>query len=182
MAMSWNSLEIAKLAVSLMTPLTVAVLGYLFSRRLRAVEVEKEKQREERERKYKSRIELTIECHTYGPQEDSFVAEFIISANNKSLIRHKFKGIVLRVRGIKRGRPLSLWEKHEPRLDFHDKLFEANIACRGVGFHVRRARCKARVHVISRIDMNYRFIVAHAEFRYDASNQHNIERVFEIGN
>lgn len=34
----WNSLEVVKLFISLLTPVVVVVLGYLFNRRLKEVE------------------------------------------------------------------------------------------------------------------------------------------------
>jgi hypothetical protein len=208
-----NTLEIAKLVVAALTPLTVAFLGYWFSRRLKAAEQEsqrrnqlliderererellreeretqrqslleeKQRQREERERRYQPHIEFTIDCHTYGPQNGFLLAEFVIAANNKSLIRHQFKEILLRVRGIERDSPLVSWQGHEPRLHFPDKLFETDIVPDNLNFTFVEPGVKQEFTFVSRIPEKYRFIVARAEFHYDAFTPHSIERAFEI--
>lgn len=58
----WNSLELAKLLMGLVTPLVVAVFGYLITQRLKAQEecseIAREKEREERQRQYEDRISL----------------------------------------------------------------------------------------------------------------------------
>jgi Tfp pilus assembly protein PilO len=45
----WSSLEAAKLLVSILTPLTIVVLGFLFSRHLHKLESEKENARREQD-------------------------------------------------------------------------------------------------------------------------------------
>jgi hypothetical protein len=145
----WTSLEVAKLLVSLLTPLLVVILGYWLNRRLKEIEQENQKRnreieqenqrrnqlreeeqqrlRDEIERRHDPHIEFTIACNLFGPVDGWFVAEFVITAKNVSLVRHQFREIILRARGIKQGEPPELWEGHGDRLEFKHKLFEANV-------------------------------------------------------
>jgi hypothetical protein len=50
---------------------------------------------------YKPQIEFNINCNLYGPDKDeNYMAEFILTVNNKGNIRQKFKNIKLRIRCI----------------------------------------------------------------------------------
>jgi hypothetical protein len=70
------------------------------------------------ERKTVPHIEFSIECNVYGPEKGNYLAEFLLIACNRGDIQHKFKKIVLRVRGIESEKPLCYWNGHEPRLNF----------------------------------------------------------------
>jgi hypothetical protein len=62
---AWNSLEVAKLAAGLITPLVIAVFGYWITIRLKAQEQRsnsaREKEREEQRRQYEERTALEHE-------------------------------------------------------------------------------------------------------------------------
>ena len=105
--------EITTIITSTLTPLAIVVLGYWFNRRLKQFDIayqrqselnreEKAQQRAEIERRYNPHIEFTMDAHFFGPQKGKYVAEFIIYAHNKSLVRHEFRKILFRVRGIKK--------------------------------------------------------------------------------
>lgn len=187
----WNSLEIAKLAVSLLTPLLVVLLGYWFNRRLKEIEQEnqqrsqlyakeQERIRDEIERRHYPHIEFTIECNFYGPQQGWYIAEFVIFARNTSLVRHEFKKITLRVRGMKQDEEPSLWEGHGDRLQLKHKLLETDIVPQNWNYIFVEPDVTQRICFISRIPADYRYIVAWAQFSYDQYTPHNIERLFEV--
>ena len=48
-------------------------------------------------------------CNFFGPCDGSFIAEFVISAHNLSVVRQEFPQIFLRIRGIPRESKLSRW-------------------------------------------------------------------------
>lgn len=123
----WNSLEIAKIVVGILTPVVVAAVGYLITRQLKSSEYhmqkELEKDREERlyrheeqkdaeqlkreeqkaeiERRYTPHIELRIDCKFFGPRHNQFLAVFCVETKNRGQVVHKFPSVVFRVRGIK---------------------------------------------------------------------------------
>jgi hypothetical protein len=190
-AVQWNSLETVKLIASFLTPVIVAVVGYWFNRRLKEIEEnnqkrnqayieEKEKRLSEIERRYDPHIEFTIDCNIYGPQEGAYIAELLMSAHNKSLVQHKFKEIILRVRGIKHNEALSIWEKSEHRLKFPNPVFERDVKPENWNFIFIEPSVKQEISFITKIEETYRFIVARAEFHYDKFTPHSIERMFEI--
>lgn len=188
----WSSLEIAKLLVSLLTPLVVVGVGYLFNLRLKKMEQENQERnkleerriqemRDQLERRHEPHIEFTIDCNFFGPQQGKLIAEFIISANNKSLVRHQFKNIFLRVRGIKKDAPLELLEKYPNRLQFDELIFkEPDIKPGNWDFIFVEPGVIQQISFITRIDEDYRFLLAHAEFYYDRFTPHSIERMFEV--
>ena len=47
-----------------------------------------------------------------------------MSANNRSIVRHEFEEIILRIRGVKRGEPLAQWEEFEYGLKSPEKLLK----------------------------------------------------------
>ena len=129
----WTSLEAAKLLVSILTPLAIVILGFLFNRRLHKLESEREdtrrkhdtkeqKERDELERRHTPHIEFDIDCKFFGPHQGKYAAEFILSANNKGITKHEFTSIILRVLGIKQDAPLAYWtRRYEHRLEFPER-------------------------------------------------------------
>jgi hypothetical protein len=54
---------------------------------------------------YKRQIEFNINCNLYEPDRDeNYMAEFILTVNNKGNIRQEFKNIKLRIRCCDRHR------------------------------------------------------------------------------
>lgn len=125
-------------------------------------------------------IEFTIDCNFFGPHDGWYIAEIIISAKNVSVVRHEFREINLRIRGIKMGEALDLWEGHGDRLEFKHKVLETDIVPDNWNFIFVEPGVRQEISFVTRIEENYRYIVARAEFRYDSFNPHSIERMFEV--
>jgi hypothetical protein len=188
----WDSLEVAKLLVSLLTPLLVVILGYWLNRRLKEIEQENQRRnqlreeeqqrlRDEIERRHDPHIEFTIACNFFGPVSGWYVAEFVITAKNVSLVRHQFPEIILRVRGIKQDETPELWEGYGDRLAFKHKLLETDIIHEKYNYIFVEPGVAQQITFITRIDEAYRYVVARAEFHYDQFTPHSIERMFEVG-
>jgi hypothetical protein len=64
------------------------------------------------------RIEFDINCRFFGPQKNSYLASFIISANNKGNVEHRFSEIRLKVRGIKTDDLLEEFKEYPPMVNF----------------------------------------------------------------
>lgn len=170
-----TALELATLAISIATPLVITILGYLFNQRLKQLDVEnhrrnqlyeeeKQRQKNELERKYEPHIELTIEVNFFGPQKGAYIAEFVIHAHNKSLIRHEFKRIDLRVRGIKTEEEPTIWKKYKPRLLFPHKPLETNVVPENLSFLFIEPSVRQQITFVTRIDSEYAYILAGLNF------------------
>jgi hypothetical protein len=185
----WNSLEFAKIVIAVLTPLAIAVLGFWFSLRLRKMDLTRERERQEkeaakelkeRERLKAAHIELDISCSFYSPSHNDFVAEFTLTAHNKGMFIHRFRSIILRVRGIKHEEKLKYWEGNEPRLEFPGKIFESEIIPKQWNFVFVQPNIKQKMNFVSPISRDYKYIIARAEFHYDQFTPHTVEKVFEL--
>jgi hypothetical protein len=187
----WNSLEVAKLLVSLLVPILLLVLGFFFDRRLKEIEQENEKsnrqreeafqrQRDETERRHEPHIGFTIACTFFGPDHGWYIAEFVIFAKNTSLVRHKFREILLRVRGFKKDETPGLWEGHGERMEFRHPLLKTNLIPPDWNYIFVEPGVTQQISFISRIPDDVLYIVAKAEFNYDEYTPHTIERMFEV--
>jgi hypothetical protein len=187
----WSSLEVAKLLVSLLTPVLVVIIGYWLNRRLNEIdqenqrrsqlrEEEQQRLRDEIERRHDPHIEFTINCNLFGPVAGWYIAEFVITAKNVSLVRHQFPEIILRVRGIKQDETPELWDGHGDRLEFRHKLFEANVVLEKWNYIFVEPGVAQQITYVTRIEEAYRYILARAEFHYDQFTPHSIERMFEV--
>jgi|GEM_PF-3219537 len=199
----WNSLEIAKIAVTAITPIVVVGVGYLISRQLKNSEFrmqkELEKDREERalryeeqkdserfrreeqkaeiERRYTPHIELRIDCQFFGPRDDQFLATFCVQASNKGQVVHKFPSVVLRVRGIK-GEPFQHWQGHEPRAYFPHNVFETDLIPSDWNFIFIEPGVSHQITITTVIPAEYSYVLAYAEFAYKEYWPHTAEAVF----
>lgn len=182
-------MEVARLFVSVLTPLIVVALGYVFNRHLESYQVEREKRRAEIERRHKAHIEFTIDANVYGPMEGSYLIEFLIYAHNKSLVRHEFEEIPLRVLGLEDEEP-TFWEKSEYRLKFPDRLIKTDIVPKFENSHTDDGRdfvfvepdVKQPITFVTKIGEKYEYILARAEFTYGDSDlgPHSTERMFAL--
>ena len=201
----WNSLEIVKLVVSILTPLVVAFVGYWITTRLKNIEsatqAELEKDREERrqlyeegreveqlereerknqiERRYTPHIELRIECQFFGPRQDQFLAVFLVLANNRGHVVHQFPSVGLRVRGIK-DEPFQYWEGREPRAHFPHKLFEVDLVPPDWNFIFIEPGVSHQIAFTTVVPSDYSYLLAFAEFEYKEYWPHNAEAVFSV--
>ncbi len=205
-ASAWNSLEVAKLAVSVLTPLTIAILGYLVNKRFHDSELrqeqdrdneqcqreeeksrreaEEQKKREELTRLYKPHIEFDIDCHFFGPQHGKYAAEFILAANNRGTTRHEFTSIILRVRGIRHDTPLTFWTKrYEHRLQFPVEIVVDEVKAKDLNFIFVEPGVKQCISYQTIIDAEIKYITARAEFFYDPEKKytpHSAEKMFKV--
>lgn len=130
----------------------------------------------------KPRIEFDVDCQFLGPILGNFIAAFEIHAENKGHVEHKFSKIVIRVRGIRVGEPLAEWEKRAPRLSFpHELVRDVNLVPTDDEYNFVRPGVSQRFTFTTKIPADIRFIVAHATFEYERSeDEHTAERVFEL--
>ncbi|UHD15036.1 hypothetical protein [Thiocapsa bogorovii] len=188
----WNSLEIAKLLVSVLTPLSIGLLGFWFNRRLHKLESEREdsrrteearkrKARDELERRFVPHIEFDIDCHFYGPHQGKYAAEFTLSASNKGITRHEFTSVLLRVRGVTQEASLRFWAKHYPhRLEFPEAILKDEVKPRNWNYIFVEPGVTQRLTYSTIIDEEIRLITARAEFHYARYTPHSTERMFEV--
>jgi hypothetical protein len=183
--------ETIGLITSILTPLVLAIIGYYFNLRLKAIDLdyqkqnkireeEEQKRRDEIARRYEPHIEFTIDANFHTPQQGFYIAEFTIYANNKSLVQHKFNKINLRVRGIKKDEELKFWEENRPRLLFPHKLFETDIVPKDWNFIVVEPGVKQEISFVTKIEQAYSCLIAQAEFEYDKFTPQSTERTFAI--
>ncbi len=199
-----TNFQIISTVISTLTSIVIVLLGYWFNRRLKQFDnayqrqnelkrEEKEQKRAEIERRYQPHIEFTMEANFFGPQKGNYVAEFVIYADNKSLVRHQFNEIVFRVRGIRKNEDLQIWENHSPRLEFPHKIIgsdkaipnkakpdQVNLVPEGWNFIFVEPGVRQQIDFVTPLDADYAYIVARAEFRYDKYTPHVIERVFAL--
>ncbi|SCX28007.1 hypothetical protein [Mycolicibacterium fluoranthenivorans] len=199
---AWNSVEIAKLVASLLTPVVVALLGFLLSRRLsaqeqreRAAQSLRESQdrerREEREaeakehedevlrRKY-PHIELTLECEFLGERQGWHLVTFSIVANNVGQVRHEFGYINFRLRGIKHNAPFNFF-KDTPRVTFPEKILaKTNVKPPQWNYAFIEPGVTQRIPVTTRVSADCSHVMAQVEVEYDPHSPHTAEAVFAV--
>jgi hypothetical protein len=175
----WNSLETAKLLVSILTPLVIVILGFLVNRRLHKLESEREdirrkqdakeqKERDELERRHTPHIEFDIDCKFFGPHQGKYAAEFILTANNKGITKHEFTSIILRLRGIKQDAPLSFWtRRYEHRLEFPEKIVEDEVKPKNLDYIFVEPGVTQRLSYITIIDTEIKYITAREKIYYE---------------
>jgi hypothetical protein len=160
---------------------TVSIMSLILSRKAHIDQLAREDLIREQERKNVPRIEFSIKCNVYGPEKDNYLSEFLLIIRNRGDIQHKFKKIVLRVRGIESGRPLSYWECYEPRLSFPAKVLDnVNIIPTGYDYFFVEPGVEQVLTYVTKIPSSIKYVQAHALFEYDELTSHTSERVFQI--
>ncbi len=198
----WTTLEIVNIIISLSIPIMVAYLGYLFSLRLKLIDQKnderhqqalelKKQEVDELERIHKARIEFSINRRFHGNQKKMNLVEFVVTINNKSLIRYEFQVIKLRVLGIKKDDDIEFWtatkknnetgeliKKVTKRVKFPEKILEENIVPWNYIFV--EPGVKQELTYATLIAENIHYILVSVEFYYDANTPHTAERMFEL--
>ena len=150
--------------------------------RQRQEQQEREDEIREQERFGVPHIEFGIDCNTYGPEGDSYLAELLLTICNRGRVQQKFRNIVLRVRGIEQGAPLSYWEDNEPRLSFPGVLVDdVSVLPKGYNYFFVEPGVQQLITYVTRIPASTRFLLAHAQCEYDQFTPHTAERVFAVG-
>ncbi len=201
----WNSLEIIKLVSSLVTPIVIVILGYYFNRRLKKSDqknatirlhnkIADEQKRDKLESRYNFRIEFTLATIFYGPQKDFYLAEFIATINNKSLVKKSITTIALRIRGIQKNEDILLWvakkkntetgsvlSKQTSRINFPITIVKENILPPFWKNIFVEPGVKQDITFVTRIPANISYVLATASFYYDnIPEPHTAERMFEL--
>jgi hypothetical protein len=148
---------------------------------LREEQQKRENMRQEKERTHQPRIEFGIDCTFYGPEKDSYVVEFFLTAQNKGLIQQKFEKMLLRVRGIEGNQELTYFSGYEPRLNFPVKLLDnVSVIPQGYGYFFVEPGARQTIAYITKIPSSIKYILAHAVFWYDENTNHVTEKVFPV--
>jgi hypothetical protein len=130
---------------------------------------------------YRPRIQFNIECNSFSEQHGEIPVEFLLKVTNKGLVKHKFYSIKLRVRGIIENNELEFWKENEPRLYFPDKFFDTQFIHKSkYNFVFVEPGVEQTLTYVTKIDSKYKLITVRAEFEYDKTKTHSIEKVFEI--
>jgi hypothetical protein len=128
------------------------------------------------------RIEFGLKCKVFGPHQNSYLASFTITANNKGNVEHKFSEIRLRIRGIKINELLTEFKEYSPMVNFPEKIIEGiNIVPAKFGYFFVRPGVNQAFNYATQIPGDIRFIIVRATFKYQSTNElHAAERVFEV--
>jgi hypothetical protein len=135
-----------------------------------------------RENPLHPRIEFDLDCNFLGPQANSYLSSFIITANNKGNVEHKFSEIRLRVLGIKKNQPFTEFEKYSPMVNFPEEIMkEINIVPPKFEYFFVRPNVNQSFSYITQIKADIRFIVVRATFKYQSTEEiHTTQKVFEV--
>lgn len=158
---------------------------------LRKEQQQREDKIREEQRIAAPHIEFSIDCNIYGPEKDYYLAEFLLTADNKGLVQQQFEDIFLRVRGIERDVGLDEWKNNEPRLAFPKELGINNVKVvpnkirspEGITTYKHffvEPGVKQVFTYITRIPSSIKYIAARAAFHYDPTTPHTTERVFRV--
>jgi hypothetical protein len=134
-----------------------------------------------RERTHNPRVSLDIAGTFLGPQQDAYVAEFLLTIKNAGMVKHHFSEISLRVRGIRDDAPVGLWGDTQ-RVVFPEKVVsDADVLhkTRYASIFVEPGVTQV-ITFVARVPADIRFVLARAVFNYDETRTHSAERVFEI--
>lgn len=129
------------------------------------------------------RIEFDIDCKFLGPQNGDYLAGLTIFANNKGSVEHKFEEIRIRIRGIKKGAPLTEFAEYPSMVNFPEKIIVPgiNIVPDKYEYFFVRPGVHQRFNYAVLVDADVRFIIVRAGFKYqDSKEVHTSERVFEV--
>ncbi|MFL6208898.1 MAG: hypothetical protein ACJ74W_08615 [Pyrinomonadaceae bacterium] len=182
-AKDWISL------VSIIATVTLAIVTLLVSRRREKHQQErddrlrKDQQAREDSLREKGRIdfpqvEFNIDCNFYGPQQDEYLVEVLLTVHNMGHVKHELKDVRLRIRGIKENQKLEYWEDHGHRLKFPEKLVPSETE---VGQFFAEPGEKHVITYVTKIPASIKYISAYARHSFGADKLlHDTERVFPV--
>ena len=177
------------------TPIVVAVLGFLLSRRLVAAQHTRETQDRERRarqdteaklredeilrRKY-PHIELTLECEFFGESQGWRLATFSVVANNVGQVRQDFSHVYLRLRGLNGDAAFDLLGNTH-RVAFPEELLKTtDLKPPEWNYVFIEPGVKQRIPLTTRIPAGCAYVRAHVEVKYDEYSPHTAEAVFAV--
>ena len=135
-----------------------------------------------KERTHTPHIEFDVECNFYGPEKGFYLAEFILSADNKGYVIHWFPSIKLRVRGIEANVDLQYWPGKEPRLQFPLKVVDdVEVIFKEKYQHIFvEPGVRQKINFVTKVPERCRYVLMRAQFNYDETRSHSIERVSAV--
>ena len=127
------------------------------------------------------KVGFDIDGKFWGPQNDCYLAEFVMSIKNEGLVKHRFTEMTFRVRGIRGGVPITLW-KDTQRVEFPERVVDdADVMYKEkYGSIFVEPSVTQKLTFVAKIPVGIRFILARAQFQYDSHRTHSTERVFEV--
>ena len=151
---------------------------------------------DKKERRHALRIEFNLDAFIHGKQDGFHLVEFITTIDNKSLIKHNFTNITLRVLGLKDGEDekIKLWEapvkdrktgkitkKQTSRINFPENILHENILPPSWENIFVEPGVKQQITFPAPIPENIRYILATAKFHYqNVPKPHTAERMFVL--
>ena len=178
------TLETIKMIIPLVTPFVIVLLTFYLKHIY-----------DRKERRYKHRIEFTLNATVIGTQKDCYLVEFIVTINNKSLVKKDFTEIPLRVRGIEENTAIELLSakkkdtktkkvietKQTSRIKFPIPIVDENILPPFWKNAFVEPGIKQDITFITPIPQNITFILATAKFSYQGiPKPHTAERMFAL--
>jgi hypothetical protein len=161
--------------------LTIALVNLLLTQRREKDERRREAERQKRERTYVPQLEFSINCNFYGPEEDSYLVEVLLTVHNKGRVQQKFRNLILRIRGIRQDQPLTYWEERKPRLYFPEELVRnESVIPAGVEYFFAEPGEEHVFTYVTKIPSSVKYILAYATFSYGHESSHDAERVFPV--
>jgi hypothetical protein len=149
--------------------------------RARREERERERALSERHREDTPHVEFTLDCESFGPEEDHFLVEVLLFVHNRDLVQQKFKSILLRIRGIKRDQTLAFREGNKSRLSFPERILDdEEVVPKNYNFLFVEPGVRQTISYVTKVHSSIKYVVVFAEFRYDRFTPHTVERVFHL--
>ncbi len=185
----WTSLEIAKFAASMATPVAVALIGLWINSRLKAQDRRAEAAYRSEHRLNTPHIELNLECEVLGTRAGKHLVTFSVAARNTGQVLHKFNQIVLRVRGI-RDEPFECGAVDDQidvapydvyRAKFPYPLLKTNLVPTPTwNFVFVEPGVTQRLPLTTPISAEFTYLLVHVMFAYEAYTPHTAQAVFAL--
>lgn len=190
----WNTVEIAKLLVSLATPLMVAAVGYMVSLRLKdydrkqqrdeddrkkVIERAQASERDEIERRHTPHIEVSIEVSFLGKRDGQHLTRIVVIAINRGQVLHKFGKITLRLRGIK-DEPFNYIKNRAPHAAFPYKILDVNLVQESWNFIFVEPGVSQRISINTLVPVGFTYVLAHTMFEYKKYWPHTADTICAV--
>lgn len=185
----WTSLEIAKFAASMATPVAVALIGLWINSKLKAQDRRAEAAFRSEYRLDTPHIELTLECEFLGTRAGMRLVTFTVAAHNTGKVLHKFDEIILRVRGI-RDEPfecagvdgevdVATFDVY--RAKFPHAVLKTNLVPAPVwNFVFVEPGVTQRLPLTTPISTEFTYLLVHVMFAYGEYTPHTAQAVFAV--
>jgi hypothetical protein len=135
-----------------------------------------------REDTHSPKVSFDLEATFFPAEGEAGFAEFLMVIDNKGLVKHKFRKINLRVRGLTKTDTIKPWRDSQ-RVEFTQKIIDdADVLYKDkYGSIFVEPGVTQKLTFVARVPSNIRFVLARAEFEYSSGLTHSAERVFDVG-